>query len=284
MEKKSFRILSTYLGFFGILLILFAQTANFLRIEPFVYWYIALVWYGYILVMDSAVYVLKGNSYIINRPKKFIVLVCLSTLIWLIFEFYNIFLEGWYYVGTPTKPGRCIPCYFAISTILPAVFETMEFVKALGIFRKTKTEKIKINKSLLYFSILLGLVMIIVPFLYQSPYMWILVWGGFIFLFDPINYLFHEKSLISQIRRGKLGVVLSLFVAGYICGFLWEFWNYWSYMKWYYTVPVLDKFKIFEIPFLGFFVYGFFAWELYAMYYFAKLLIPKTLETKLELR
>lgn len=281
--KKSFRVLPTYLGFLGILLIILGQVANFLRIEPFVYYYIAMIWYGYVLIMDGAVYILKGNSYIINRPKKFIILICLSILIWMIFELYNIYLEGWYYVGTPTELLRCIPCYFATSTILPAVFETMELVKALGVFRKTKIEKIKIKKSLLYSSILLGLVMIIIPFIYQSPYMWALVWGGFILLLDPINYLFHEKSLISQIRRGKLGIVLSLFVAGYICGFFWEFWNYWAYTKWYYTVPILDEFKIFEIPFLGFFAYGFFAWELYAMYYFAKLLIPKKMEKELEL-
>ena len=284
-RKRKFRgKLPIYLGTLGLFLIIFAQTTNFLEIKPIMYWYIGTIWYGYILVIDSIVYILRRNSYIINRPKKLVTFAVLSTIFWLIFEFYNKFLKGWYYVGIETISGICIPCYFAISTILPAVLETMELIKALRIFRKTNIEKIKISNSFLYLSIFIGLIMIVIPFLYQSPYMWALVWTGFILLLDPINYLFHEKSLIGQIKSGKLTTVLSFFVAGYICGFFWEFWNYWAYTKWYYTVPILNKIKIFEIPFLGFFAYGFFAWELYTMYYFAKLLIPKNLETKLQLR
>jgi len=281
--KKQARTVSTYLGLLGILLILLAQLTNFLRIEPFVYWYIVMMWYGYILIVDSIVYLLKGNSYIINRPKRIITLIILSTFFWLIFEFYNIYIPGWHYVGTPSETIKCIPCYFAISTILPAVFETMELIKGLRVFHKSKIEKIKIHKSLPYISILIGLIFLILPFFYPSPYMWALIWVGFIFLLDPINYFFHEKSLISQIKSGKLFIILSVFVAGYICGFFWEFWNYWAYTKWYYDVPIIDEIKIFELPVLGFFAYGFFAWELYAMYYFVKLLFPKEMEKELDL-
>jgi hypothetical protein len=284
-KRKEFKKkLSNQLGMLGIILIIFAQLTNFLKIEPFVYWYITILWYGYILVVDSVVYTIKKNSYIMNRTKKFFVLIALSVIIWLIFEFYNIFLKGWYYVGTPTRPGRCIPCYFAISTIIPAVFETGELIKALRLFQKTKIKKPKIDNKLLYPAILFGLILVVVPFLYPSPYMWFLVWSGFIIFLDPINYLFHEKSLIGHFKSGKLTIIISLFVAGYICGFFWELWNYWAYTKWHYTVPILDGIKIFEIPVIGFFAYGFFAWELYVMYYFAKLLIPKQLEIEMGLR
>jgi hypothetical protein len=284
-KKKSYSYLSPYLGSIGIFLIVFAQITNFLKIEPFVYWYIAMMWYGYILIVDSIVYLLKKNSYIINRPKKFIVLAALSTIIWIIFEIYNKFLPGWGYVNVPGNPSRCIPCYFAISTILPAVFETIELIKGFRIFQKTKIKKIKIHKSLPFISIFIGLIFIIVPFFNNSPYMWILVWTGFILFLDPINYFFHEKSLISQIKSGNLKTILSIFVAGYICGFLWEFWNYWAYTKWtYIDAPILSKIMVFEIPIIAFFAYGFFAWELYSMYYFAKLLFPKKLEKQLQLR
>lgn len=282
-KKKYYGKLSPYLGAIGIFLIVFAQITNFLKIEPFVYWYIAMMWYGYILIVDSIVYLLKGNSYIINRPKKFIILAILSTIFWLIFELYNTFLPGWYYTNVPGRPSRCIPCYFAISTILPAVFETFEFVRGLRIFQKTKIEKIKIHKLLPYISILIGLIFMIIPYFYRSPYMWILVWAGFIFLLDPINYLFHEKSLISQFKSGKLKIILSVFLAGYICGFFWEFWNSWAYTQWHYAIPVVGGFKIFEMPVLGYIPYGFFAWELYSMYYFAKLLFPKKMEKELQL-
>jgi len=243
-----------------------------------------MTWYGYIFIADSIVYLLKGKSYIINRPKKFIVLVILSVIFWLIFEFYNEFLPGWHYVGTPTKPGVCISCYFAISTILPAVFETVELIRGLRIFQKTKIQKIKIHKSLPYISIFIGLIFMIIPFFYHSPYLWALVWTGFIFLLDPINYFFHEKSLISQLKSGNIKIILSIFLAGYICGFFWEFLNYRAYIGWRYDIPLVGGFKIFEMPVLGYIPYGFFAWELYAMYYFAKLLFPQKIEKELELK
>jgi hypothetical protein len=283
-KKKSYGWLSPYLGTIGIFFIAFAQITNFLRVEPFVYWYIALMWYGYIFIVDSIVYLMKGHSYIINHQKRVVVLFILSTFFWLIFEFYNIFLLGWHYVNVQGRPSRCIPCYFAISTILPAVFETIELIKALRIFQKTKIEKIKISKSLLYTSIFIGLIFMVVPFFYHSPYMWALVWAGFIFLLDPINYLFHEKSLIGQIKSGKLKIILSVFLAGYICGFFWEFWNSYTYTQWKYDIPLVGGFRIFEMPVLGYIPYGFFALELYVLYYFAKLLFPKKMEKELELR
>lgn len=287
-RKKSYDHLSPYLGSIGIFLIVFAQITNFLRIEPFIYWYIFMLWCGYILIVDSMVYLLKRNSYIINHPKKIIVLFALSTIFWLIFEFYNRFIPTWFYVGTPGEPSRCVSCYFSIATILPAVLETVELVKGLRIFQKTKIKKIKIHKSLPHTSVIIGLIFIIVPFFYTSQWMWALIWSGFILLLDPINYLFHEKSLISQIKSGKLFTVLSVFVAGFICGFFWEFWNYSAHMKWYYELPFLDipiirEIRIFDLPIIGFIAYGFFAWELYAMYYFAKLLFPKKMEKELEL-
>ena len=281
--KNVFRQLPSIFGIIGIFLIIFAQITNFLLIFPLVYWYISMMWYGFILTVDSMVYLLKKNSLIINHPKKFILLVVLSTIFWLIFEFYNIFLPGWHYVGTSKQFGICIPCYFAISTILPAVFETMELIKSFKIFQKTKIEKIRIHKYLPYISLIIGLAFMTIPFFYHSPYMWGLVWTGFMFFLDPINYLFHEKSLISQLKSGNLKIILSIFLAGYICGFFWEFWNYWAYTKWFYDIPILNKIKIFELPVLGFFAYGFCAWELYAMYYFVKLLFPKKIEKELQL-
>jgi len=63
---------------------------------------------------------------------------------------------------------------------------------------------------------------------------------------------------------------LSLLAAGLMCGFFWEFWNYWAITKWYYNVPYVGFFKIFEMPILGYLGYLPFALELYAMYWFTR--------------
>jgi len=200
-----------------------------------------------------------------------------------VYQWHQKVLPGWHYVNVPGEPSTCIPCYFAISTILPAIMETLELVRGLRLFQKTKIPKIKIRDHWIYLIISIGLIFLVVPFFYHSVYMWALIWSGFIFLLDPVNYLFHEKSLLGQIKNGRLTIVISLFLAGYICGFFWEFFNYGAYIGWRYDIPVFGGFKIFEMPILGYWPYGFFAWELYVMYYFVKLVLPKKLEKELEL-
>ena len=37
-----------------------------------------------------------------------------------------------------------------------------------------------------------------------------------------------------------------------ICGFVWETWNYYSYAKWIYNVPWVERWKVWEMPVLGF--------------------------------
>jgi len=268
--------LAVFFSLLGISMIITGQLFIFLKIQPFAMIYCPIIWYGYIFLIDSIVYIFRGNSLIINKTKRFVILVFLSLGFWLIFEFYNKFLGGWYYVNLPESFFLAhIIGYLCFSSIVPAVFETADLIKQLHIFKEVKI-KLPINMILIYSLILIGLICLIIPYFFTSPYMWILVWTGFVLVLDPISYLFHnEKSIIMLIKKRKLNTVISLFVAGYICGFLWEFWNYWAHTKWYYTVPILENIKIFEIPVFGFLAYGPFALELYVMYNFSKMLLSK---------
>lgn len=237
-------------------MIVFAEFCIFFKIEPFDTWYIPIIWFGYIFVVDAIVFTLKRNSMLCNRPKKLALALFLSAIFWLIFEFYNIHLGGWHYASS-LRPSFLFffMGFLSISTIVPAVFETQELVEQLHLFTKVRFKfKIFLNKYILNTLIVVGLIFLITPFLTITPWAWVLVWTGFILLMDPILFLFHnEKSLIMQLKKKKFNTIISVFVAGYICGFLWEFWNYWATTKWYYTVPILENIKIFEIPVLGFF-------------------------------
>jgi hypothetical protein len=265
-------------GLLGMLMVVFAQVSVLLRIEPFATWYIPIIWFGYIFVVDAMVYMLKRNSMLCNRLKKFALALFISLIFWLLFEFYNKYLGGWYYVGLPESRFQTIlMSYMSFSTIVPAIFETWELVEQLHLFTKVRFKfKVLTNSYILNTLIVVGLIFVVTPFLVISPWAWVLVWTGFILLLDPILYLFHnEKSLIMEVKKKRFNTVISLFLAGYVCGFLWEFWNYWSHTKWYYTVPILENIKIFEIPAIGFLAYGPFALELYVMYQFVRFLFSK---------
>ncbi len=67
-------------------------------------------------------------------------------------------------------------------------------------------------------------------------------------------------------------MVISLAVAGVVCGFFGELWNHYSFPKWVYHTPGAGFLHIFEMPLLGYGGYVPFALELYALKNFLGLL------------
>jgi hypothetical protein len=229
------------------------------------------------MLIDSLVFHVKKDSLLTRHPKKLLSIFIVSLGFWIIFEHYNFVILGWTYENISSV--EILAGLIAFASIIPAVFETAELIRNLHLFDKIKGKKMKVDKNVLHLSILLGAVFLVLPFFVYSAWMWVLVWTGFFFLLDPINYLNGESSVIRDIANRKWSMPLSLFVAGYICGFLWEFWNFWAVARWHYTwylqIPMLAQPKLFEMPIAGYLLYGPFAWELYAMYNFVKFLFSK---------
>ncbi|MCL5019672.1 MAG: hypothetical protein M1426_04245, partial [Patescibacteria group bacterium] len=71
---------------------------------------------------------------------------------------------------------------------------------------------------------------------------------------------------IREILHGYWQNFWALFIAGLICGILWEFWNYWAAAKWIYLVPYPPNIKIFEMPLIGYLGFPAFALECFVMY------------------
>jgi len=231
-----------------------------------------LVWTGYILFIDSLVFRKKGLSLLISRPRELAFMLPLSILFWLVFEFYNLYIQNWHYVGLPENIFLKGAGYaWAFATIWPAILLTAEALESWSFISRRKMRPLVIKNEFLFLALALGVFCLILP-LVVSPelakYMAAPVWVGFIFLLDPLNYWMGRKSLLADIERGDPRTIYSLLISGLICGGLWESWNYWAGAKWHYTVPILDEVKIFEMPILGYLGFPPFALECYAMYFF----------------
>ena len=245
----------------------------FLRIKPFVYWFTPLVWLGYIFTIDGFVLSIKKTSLLQNK-KKSLSIFLLSLLVWYLFEIVNKICKwsGWAYINLPeSRLETFLMGSLSFSTIIPAIFETKDLASIifsnLKIKIKPKWYSFILTKNFVALLLSLGIIFILLPFFIISPWLWVFVWTGFILLIDPLLYLQkNEKCILFLIKKKKWKTLLSIFFAGYICGFLWEFWNYWAYTKWVYTIPILENIKIFEIPVIGFLAYGPFALELYDFY------------------
>lgn len=267
MENKRFPLH----GIIGILTLALSEFLLFRKVEPFYSWFYSFAWWSYILTLDATIYSLKGNSLIMNRRKEFFLLIPWSVFIWLIFEAANLSLENWYYINLPSsRLERWAGYYVAYGTVLPAIFETTEFLETLGLFKNASIKKIRLSPKGRQFLITLGTFCLISSLVYPG-YFFPLIWLSFSFLLEPLIYQFGGRSLLRDLEEGKPQKIYLLLVSGLICGLLWEFWNYWARSKWVYTVPFFEELKGFEMPLAGFLGFPPFAIEVYVMVNFLSL-------------
>lgn len=262
-------------GLVGILLIVLVELNFIFKIQPFANWYFPFIWLGYILVIDSLVYKLKKESLLANRTWQLVGMFVISALFWIVFEFINLSVANWSYHGLEglSKSGmfnRTLFKTLAFSTVLPALFETVELIRSVHLFDNKELKKnYKITKRFLHGMMLAGALCFFAPLLLPA-FAFPLVWLSMFLLLDPINYLHKQPSIIQHLKDRKLTIPFSLLLAGIILGVLWEFWNYWAIPRWTYTIPYVGFFKIFEMPLLGYLGYFPFAFELYSMYWFTR--------------
>ena len=258
-------------GYLGILFVALGEFLMFYSLEPFsTYLFFILLWLGYILIVDAWVFHRSGTSRLNKSKKSFFGLFILSALFWWFYEVLNFFIENWRYenVGQP----EWLMFTIAFSTVLPAVLCTSDLLGTFKLF--DRKWKISLSKKRVARLFLVGLIFLILPFvipLYTFP----LVWLSMFFLLDPVNYLNGVPSIIGQLKKGKAKLFLTLMIGALICGFFWEFWNYWAPAKWFYDVPFVGFWKVFEMPLLGYGGYLPFGLSLYAMYQFVLSLFKK---------
>lgn len=272
-------------GLLGVALILFAELALFFRISPFAtYLFFPFVWFGYILTVDAIVYMVQDKSLLTKRPLQFFSFILISIAVWWAYELFNIFMNNWHYISISGTIGTAaifslrsfVLATIAFSTVLPAVMETVWLIKAIHLFDDVKLKRQhRISKGLLYSMIAVGIICLALPVI-SPTYFFPLVWLGFFFLLDPINYFHKQPSTIGHLKDQRLKTPLSLLLAGFLCGFFWEMWNFYALIKWQYSLPLIysipyiGSIKIFEMPILGYFGYGPFALSLYAIWKFFK--------------
>ncbi|GIX07674.1 MAG: hypothetical protein KatS3mg115_2077 [Candidatus Poribacteria bacterium] len=235
----------------------------------------ALAWWGYILFVDAWLYRLQGSSLLRGRRRMFWIMLPVSVIVWCWFEFYNFHLRNWHYEGlSPHLWERWLNMLVAFATVIPGVFLTVEWLEAVGLFRRLRAPRLRVSSTLLYLLVLVGVGCVVLPLMFpeeRAQYLFALVWVGYVFLLDPINYANGYPSLLGELEQGRLTRLATLFVGGLVCGIWWESWNWWAPTKWVYDAPFTPRIRLFEMPFAGFWGFGPFAWELYAVWHFFRL-------------
>jgi hypothetical protein len=297
----------------GLAIMAGSEVATVARIEPFYSWNTPICWSGFILFADSMVYRARGRSWIRSAPREFLLMALASIPLWLVFEFYNLYLNNWNYSGLPENWWlRMLGYGWAFATITPAIFEAAELIGLLRnpagtmwdpasrprSHRKTselrrgspKRESAKTAAGFdasgranpakagshtgMMLSIATGAVMLVVPFVVPPDVARFLAAPVFLGFILLLEPI--NRRLGAEALDGRRAI--NLLASGLLCGVLWEFWNYWAGAKWHYTVPIMEHLKIFEMPLPGYFGFPPFAIECFVMYVFLRAVVagPRT--------
>jgi len=260
-------------GWVGLLLLVVSEYCLIRKIEPIFTWFYCFAWWSYILLADNLLLMLRGRSLLTSRRREFWGMLPLSVFIWLLFEGYNFVLQNWSYSIAPLQMWqRWLAYILSFATVLPGIFITSDLVEVLfgssdrpaaSEFEAAPPAQISRASAV---CIMVGLALSIAPLVWPR-YFFPAVWVGPVFLLDPFLEKAGIRNLLSGIFSRDRRRFWSLMLGGLLCGVVWEFWNYWAGAKWSYSIPFFNKWKIFEMPVLGFLGFLPFALECWVLYH-----------------
>jgi hypothetical protein len=273
----------------GLAIMIVSEAATIARVEPFWSWNTPIAWTGFIIFADGVVWRARGDSWLRSAPREFALLALVSIALWVMFEGFNLVIRNWHYVGLPENPAlRYFGYAWSFATIWPAIFIGADLVSVVrGSQRAGGAGKAggaappalpALPASGALVSVAAGALMLAAPFLVSrelARYLAAPIWLGFIFLLDPINARLGAESLWADWRAGRRDRLINLVLSGFLCGVHWEFWNYWARAKWIYSVPIMERLKIFEMPLPGYFGFPAFALECFTLYVFLRRLVTR---------
>ena len=256
----------TWHGWLGLLLLAGAISGSAAGVGWVRTWFYQLAWWSYILALDGAIKWRTGNSLLRDRQGTFWLMAFVSAFFWFGWEMVNLRLSNWLYVGVaPQILPRWLGAMAAFATVLPGVLLTYEFLGVLGLKIGAQVRPLRKNAAWQPWFIAVGVIMFLLPLIWPRIF-FPLVWGGLVFLLEPLCYRRGAKSLMRFWQQGDLSPFVRLLAAGLICGFIWESFNFLAGARWQYTIPYLSEPKIFAMPLAGFLGFPPFAVECYVFF------------------
>jgi hypothetical protein len=217
------------------------------------------LWLGYVLTVNAASDLFFGDCLIRKMGASFLWLFVASVPLWWFFEYLNSIVQNWHYLYRPvTLLHYVVHASLDFSTVIPALLSAaFLFQRLLQRSGGWTARPFTFARKSLVLSVMVGAVSFaVMPFFPDQTFP--LVWIAPLLILDPIDYALGFPSMLRFIEQGKWLTPASVMLATLFTGFWWEFWNFWSYPKWYYTIPYVGFWKIFEMPLLGWGGYPFF--------------------------
>jgi hypothetical protein len=226
-------------------------------------WFFCFSWWSFILILDGLNFRLRGSSPLVRSPALFFSKALFSVFVWNVFELLNFRLENWSYHNLPAaRPERWLGYFIAYASVIPALEEIALLVEPVFAGR-LRLFRIQVSGLLLRGGFCFGILALALSLLWPRIF-FPLVWLGFIFLLEPLNYRLRNRSFVGRWENDDWQGFWSWALAGLAAGFFWEFFNFWAGSRWVYHLPYLDFGRVFEMPVLGYTGFMPFALEVFA--------------------
>jgi hypothetical protein len=215
------------------------------------------LWVGFIFLINALCRHRAATCLLTESPGKFLLLFPASSAFWWFFEYLNRFVQNWLYLGIRDfgSLDYVIFSSLSFSTVLPAVYSTYRYLLTFAVIDEGLTGRpafdlnahVRLPAAMLFISGA-GLTLIgVLP-----DYLFPLLWVSPLLIITALQAMANKPHIFSALSLGDWRNIVIAPLAALMCGFLWELWNINSLAKWEYAVPFVHRFKIFEMPILGY--------------------------------
>lgn len=282
-------------GWLGLAIMILNEIALWAGFHPAAVAFTPVMWTGYILLIDGWIWARGYRSYFRDDKFELPMLALFSVLIWVMFEMFNLSAWAWSYSNRPAN--RFVEDFvfaWAFGTIIPALLRTRSLFATFKFFDRTHPGKnFRFTPFWQAVSFVVGIALTFIPVMFEgctqqnihcTPNLLVwMVWLGFIFIVEPINYRLGAPSVFCHLEEGKSSFLWQVLAAGLFCGLLWETWNIqaaygnhngliWNYnLNPIYHIHVAGRdLMIGKMPILGFLGYPPFIWECFLLWELCK--------------
>lgn len=215
------------------------------------------LWLGFVVAVNALVQARTGSCLARRAPRTWCLLFAVSGGFWWMFEWLNRFVRNWHYFAVEDfgAAGYALNATLCFSTVLPAVAAVADWLESFPRWSaraRSGPAWAWLERPVAGWAfVALGAAALLGTGLYPSGF-YPALWSAPLALALGRQILSGRGSVACEIARGDWSRALSWMTAALVCGFFWELWNWRSLAKWIYTVPGVDRWRVFEMPLLGY--------------------------------